>query len=147
MNALWDRIAFIFRILYDEKIIWMGSSSCFRKKKSGVRIQNGCHFYSPTKRLKSYILNLKPSSAFLQKVINVFDIIERIVNKKIEFRDGSDLVFDAVAQSEPDFFFMFFYAIQKLLFFGFPEEAEVNFGKEKIGRHMNLGNGNHIARE
>lgn len=82
-----------------------------------------------------------------QKVVDIFDIIERIVDDEIEFRYGPHLIMDPVAKFEPYFFLMSLYMLQKLLLFVFAKKAEINFSKKKIGRNVHFGNGNHISRE
>lgn len=71
--------------------------------------------------------------ALFQQIVNVLDIIEGIVDKKIKFGDGTHLVVNPVAKFKPDFFPVFFNMSQKLIFLGFTEEAEVNLCQEKIG--------------
>lgn len=95
----------------------------------GAIVRTHLHFHSSDLRLPasgfglpssvsplpSSVFRLRSSVSFqltFKQVINIFDIIERIVDKKIEFRYGAHLVFDAVAQFEPDFFPVFFDVIE-----------------------------------
>ena len=74
-----------------------------------------------------------------KQIVNVFDIIERIIYKKRQIRDNPHLFSDPECKLMSDFFFGFVDALKDFLFITRPEKAQIYPCKGKIGRNIHFG--------
>ena len=74
-----------------------------------------------------------------EQIVNIFDIIERIIYKKRQVRDNSHLFANPERKLMPDFLLGSVNALKNFLFITRPEKAQVNPCKGEIGRNTHFG--------
>lgn len=86
-------------------------------------------------------------ASLFQKIFNIFDVVEGVIDEEGKFRYDAQLIFYALPQFEAYLFSIGTDQLQcSLLVFAW-EYAKEGLGKAEIGANPYAGNGNHLSKK
>ena len=85
------------------------------------------------------------SASLLQQLVNILNIIQRIIQEKLQFRHDTQLVVNTQCQEMTDFTAVMAYFIKQDLLVGDNEQAQMYPGYGEVFAYLDLGHGNQGA--